>query len=207
MQGAFGHGGPGSGRPLRSRRGKRLAASLASVTAIVLFAGACSDSGSESEEGAGNSGGSGSSSNDPGGSGKGKSTLAYAKCMRENGVKNFPDPNAQGLIDLNGNQVDMKSSQAQAADKKCRSLLPPAGNGSAPEAVRKASLDYAKCMRKNGVKKFPDPNAEGGLDVNGETLGVDPNGQVFKDADKVCQPILEKAADGAPKEVSTGQPK
>jgi hypothetical protein len=177
MQGAHGHDGPDSRRTRRTGRGTRIAASLAGVTALVLFAGACSDSDSDSDSAAG--GGSTSSATTQGS----KSTLAYAQCMRKNGVKNFPDPNAQGLIDINGNEVDMKSEQAQSADAKCKSLLPAAGTGAAPEAVREASLAYAKCMRKNGVPKFPDPNADGGLDINGETLGVDPNGDVFKKAD------------------------
>ncbi|MFF7474803.1 hypothetical protein [Streptomyces sp. NPDC008092] len=197
MQGAHGHDGPDSRRTRRTRRGIRLGASFAGVTAMVLFAGACSDGGSGSDTGAG--GGASATT-------QGKSTLAYAQCMRKNGVANFPDPNAQGLIDINGNNVDMQSAQAQAADKKCKSLLPAGGGGSASQGVRDASLAYAKCMRKNGVPKFPDPNADGGLDINAETLGVDPNGEIYAKADKICQPILEKAAGGNKKEVQSGAP-
>ncbi|MEV7612623.1 hypothetical protein [Streptomyces sp. NPDC089799] len=196
MQGASGRGRPNSTSTGRSRRARKLMASMAGVTAVMLFAVACEGSGGDGDAAApGASKGAAS--------GDRKSTLAYAKCMRENGVANFPDPNAQGLLDIDAS-VDMKSSQAEAADKKCRELLP-AVNATPPAGVQEASLAYSKCMRENGVPKFPDPNAEGGLDINGETLGVDPQGPAFKAADKTCQPILEKIA-GGPKQFQSGGP-
>ncbi|MFF4760310.1 hypothetical protein [Streptomyces sp. NPDC001292] len=196
MQSPSGHGRPNSTSTGRSRRARSLVASLAGVTAIMLFAGACGGSGGDDSDSTAPSGSKPNAANK-------KSTLAYAKCMRENGVSNFPDPNAQGLLNIDGS-VDMKSSQAQAADKKCKELLP-AVNATPPAGVHEASLAYSKCMRENGVPKFPDPNAEGGLDINGDTLGVDPQGPAFKAADKKCQPILEKVA-GGPKEFQSGAP-
>ncbi|MFE6838752.1 hypothetical protein ACFVFI_28420 [Streptomyces sp. NPDC057705] len=194
MQGASGHGRLNSTSTGQPRRARSMAAAMAGVTAIMLFATACGGSG-------GDDGGSAAPSASKSAAGDKKSTLAYAKCMRENGVADFPDPNAQGLLDIDGS-VDMKSTQAQAADKKCKELLP-AVNASPPAGVQEASLAYSKCMRANGVPKFPDPNAEGGLDIDGATLGVDPQGPVFKAADKTCQPILEKVA-GGPKAFQSG---
>ncbi|MFE1807094.1 hypothetical protein [Streptomyces sp. NPDC059533] len=170
---------------------------MAGVTTVMLFAVACGESGGGGAGVAAPSASKGAASGDK------KSTLAYAKCMRENGVANFPDPNAQGLLDIDGS-VDMKSAQSQAADKKCKALLP-AVDAAPPAGVEEASLAYSKCMRENGVPKFPDPNAEGGLDVNGETLGVDPQGPVFKAADTTCRPILEKVA-GGPRQFRSGGP-
>ncbi len=45
----------------------------------------------------------------------------YAKCMRENGVEDFPDPGADGTIQYYGNSdpVEFKS-----ASEKCDDLLP-----------------------------------------------------------------------------------
>lgn len=202
MQGASGHGVLDNSCTGRSRRTRSLVGSLAAVTAIMLFAGACSNDKPSENAVADVPSSKGTAKGAPP---KGGSTLAYAKCMREHGISNFPDPNAQGLLDIDGNKVDMKSSQAQAADKACKPLLPAVGNAKPPAGVKEAALEYSKCMRKNGVPKFPDPNAEGGLDINGETLGVDPNGDVFKGADKTCQPILEKVA-GGPKEIQSGGP-
>jgi len=139
----------------------------------------------------------------PGGGG---SVLAYAKCMREKGIADFPDPDANGMINMNGNKVDTNSAQFKAADSACKGLLPLQGQGNVdPSVVQKASLEYAKCMRDKGVTKFPDPNAQGGFDVDGDNLGVDPNGSIFKSADAACQPILQKAAGGKPMVQSSPQ--
>lgn len=68
--------------------------------------------------------------------------LAYAKCMRSNGVANFPDPKFEG----NGvtlslpKTVNPNSTRFKAADKTCKKLMPqggggPAGSGSGPATV------------------------------------------------------------------------
>lgn len=45
---------------------------------------------------------------------------AYAKCMRENGFPDFPDPDPEsGGIALNGDQFDPRDPEFQAADKAC----------------------------------------------------------------------------------------
>ncbi|GAB3900313.1 hypothetical protein GCM10029964_087500 [Kibdelosporangium lantanae] len=138
----------------------------------------------------------------------GTGMVAYSKCMRTEGVRDFPDPNAQGKIDLgSGKKFDPNSDVFKAADTKCKKLLPDGGNAAPPPAaVGPAQINYAKCMRENGVPKFPDPNAEGGIDLNGETLGVDPTGPVFKAADDKCKHFLEEAAGGAPRVEKTGGP-
>lgn len=134
--------------------------------------------------------------------------VAYSKCMRGAGITDFPDPNAQGKIDLgSGKKFDPNSDAFKAADAKCKKLLPDGGNAAPPPAaVGPAQINYAKCMRENGVPKFPDPNAEGGIDLNGATLGVDPTGPVFKAADGKCKHFLEEAAGGAPRVEQTGAP-
>jgi hypothetical protein len=47
-----------------------------------------------------------------------------AKCMRENGVKDFPDPGADGSIQYYGHSPEFTSAQ-----EKCRDILPGEGNG------------------------------------------------------------------------------
>jgi hypothetical protein len=46
------------------------------------------------------------------------------KCMRENGVKDFPDPGADGSIQYYGHSPEFTSAQ-----EKCRDILPGQGNG------------------------------------------------------------------------------
>ena len=49
--------------------------------------------------------------------------LKYATCMRSNGVPNFPDPNGQGLIQVNATgSLDASSPQFQKAETACNSL-------------------------------------------------------------------------------------
>jgi hypothetical protein len=53
--------------------------------------------------------------------------LAYSKCMRENGLPDFPDPtfeNGGMSLRLGKKGIDPKSDTFKAADQKCKSLLP-----------------------------------------------------------------------------------
>ncbi|HYN97781.1 MAG TPA: hypothetical protein VES42_28410 [Pilimelia sp.] len=51
-----------------------------------------------------------------------------AKCMRENGIENFPDPAADGGIRLNRNSgIDPESAEFKAATEKCRQFRPSPG--------------------------------------------------------------------------------
>jgi hypothetical protein len=51
--------------------------------------------------------------------------LQHSKCMRENGVPNFPDMPTDGSgISLSQLGIDPKSPAYQAAQKKCQNLLP-----------------------------------------------------------------------------------
>lgn len=52
-----------------------------------------------------------------------RALLAMARCMRRNGVPNFPDPNAQGQFDP-GSSIDKSSPAVQAAVEKCSKLMP-----------------------------------------------------------------------------------
>lgn len=53
---------------------------------------------------------------------------AFARCIRENGVADFPDPDADGVIQYHGEDPDFESAQ-----QTCRHLSPPVagqeGNG------------------------------------------------------------------------------
>jgi hypothetical protein len=53
--------------------------------------------------------------------------LNFSRCMRSHGVPNFPDPvviNGSITWNINGNSLDLRSPQAQAAQRACQSLLP-----------------------------------------------------------------------------------
>jgi hypothetical protein len=183
-----------------------LAAALSALAIAALILGGCG--GKSSNRSVASVATSASSAGSSSGKGGGGSTLAYAKCMRNKGIAGFPDPATNGVISMDGSKIDTNSAQFKAADEACKSLLPPQGQANTdPAEVQKAALEYAKCMREKGVTKFPDPNAQGGFDVDGTKLGVDPDGSIFKSADAACQPILQKAAGNRPRTQSSPQVK
>ncbi|GAA3966552.1 hypothetical protein GCM10023085_56260 [Actinomadura viridis] len=202
-------GGRGSGGPgRRSRVRARAGVLVTGMAAVALLAGACGGSDGDGNDVATNPTASSSPAKGNGGPAKGDprtAALAYAKCMREKGVPQFPDPDANGGIAIDGSKVPQDSPQFKNANEACKGLLPapPPGGGGVPED-RAEALKYSKCMRENGVPKFPDPNPGGGLGIDAEKLGVDPNGPVYKEADKKCQkhlggqPVTQGGGPGAP---------
>ncbi len=94
--------------------------------------------------------------------------VKFAECMRNNGVSEFPDPNASGAFTIeniaNGSSIDTNSAAFTRAISACKDLEPAGFTGSkrSPEQ-QKAALKFAQCIRDNGVKDFPDPDPNGPL--------------------------------------------
>jgi hypothetical protein len=88
--------------------------------------------------------------------------VKFAECVRENGVSDFPDPDASGAFTIetiaNGSSVDTSSVAFTRALTACKDLEPPGfyGETRSPEQ-QEAALEFAQCIRDNGVKDFPDP--------------------------------------------------
>jgi hypothetical protein len=124
---------------------------------------------------AGCSSGSADSPNTATGSGGASTTAAnrekamkFAECMRDNGVREFPDPNASGELTIdavaNGTSLDPSSAAFKNAIGACKDLQPPGFTGRKRSAQEQAyALKFAQCMRDNGVKDFPDPTPDGAL--------------------------------------------
>jgi len=102
------------------------------------------------------------------GAGRGQA-VKFAECMRENGVSEFPDPDASGAMTidgvLNGSSLDPGTPAWKAAIGACKDLQPPGftGDGEASAGEQETRLEFARCMRENGVKDFPDPAPDGPL--------------------------------------------
>src|SRR5688572_26165200 len=63
--------------------------------------------------------------------------LAFAQCMRDNGVPDFPDPVDDG-INLGGTGIDRNSPGFKDAEKACETLLPgPSSNTGGNSAWQK----------------------------------------------------------------------
>jgi hypothetical protein len=112
-------------------------------------------------------------SNDSDGTGKDAAAnqteaVKFAECMRDNGVSEFPDPDASGGLTIdgvvNGSSLDTSTPAWQEAIGACRDLQPPGftGTEASPEE-QEVRLEFAQCMRDNGVEDFPDPAPNGPL--------------------------------------------
>lgn len=118
--------------------------------------------------------------------------LRHAQCIRDNGVPNFPDPklNADGGISLDV-RGGVDKEKVDAAMERCKHLEPGGGQpGQTDPEMQARALQYAKCMRANGVPRFPDPTKDGGIALDGDKLGVDPRGETFKAAEAACQKYM-----------------
>ncbi|GAA0474196.1 hypothetical protein Aca07nite_44270 [Actinoplanes capillaceus] len=112
--------------------------------------------------------------------------LKYAKCMREQGLEWFPDPKADGRMEVAVPQtVDMDAMQE--AEKVCKKFLP---NGGEPPPRSAEDIEqerkFAQCMRDNGVSNYPDPNENGEIAIDGSKLGTGPGDPTFDAAEKAC---------------------
>jgi hypothetical protein len=135
--------------------------------------------------------------------------LAFARCMRANGVPNFPDPQPGGGFVFNANGINPSAPAISAAHAKCQKLMSggPPGPGSTthPSAQTLAKLlAIAQCMRSHGVPQFPDPRTSVPIHPFGSGAGVitDYDGAIllFPSATDMQSPAYKQdlAACGAP---------
>jgi hypothetical protein len=94
--------------------------------------------------------------------------VKFAECMRDNGIRDFPDPDASGqfTIDevLNGSSLDSSTPAWQSAITACKDLEPSGFTGDTRSAQQQeAALEFAQCIRDNGVRDFPDPGPNDAL--------------------------------------------
>lgn len=131
--------------------------------------------------------------------------LEFARCMRDNGIPEFPDPE----LDQNGNlqlfggggpgQLGADRSTIEAGFDECGDLI----EGLISQAFRDIDqsefqdnfLEFAVCMRDQGID-MADPDFSGGFGP-GEGGGrglfgdIDPQDPAFQEAAEECQGIFE----------------
>ncbi len=161
-------------RLTRSRRTSLVAATLLSGVLVAGCGGSSpslTSSASSAASGATTAGSStatgrvttSSGSTAPGGGGSGP--LAFARCMRANGVPSFPDPSPGGGAKFD---IPAGTNQAapafQAAQAKCQKLMEGGnqlpGPGQTTDPTEQTLLKLRKiavCMRAHGISGFPDP--------------------------------------------------
>lgn len=177
------------------------------LAAAVLAAGGCANSDEPERTVATVGPAAGEETPGPGaaeGQSKGRDPVAYAKCMRENGVPNFPDPDENGQIRLDPNSgVDQESAEFRKGQEACKQYLGSAAKvkeDAASQWTVENKLKYADCMRKNGLPSFPDP------DKNGQMVlprSLDPESEQFKSAESACAQFgpqnMPRGGGGAPR--------
>ena len=132
--------------------------------------------------------------------------LKAAQCMRDNGVKDFPDP----VVDSSGSArpgalgsvLNRNDPSVRAAFEKCGDAFQAARPQFTPEEQQTrqdALLAFAKCMRANGVN-VPDPTfgpqGAGGGQPRGPFGGLNPNTPAFAKARTACQDTLSEVLPG-----------
>jgi hypothetical protein len=137
---------------------------LAVLALVVLTGAGCSKAPAHTDTG------SGSGSTDGNNAAATTQGLAFqfSKCMRDNGVQEFPDPDASGQLTIdaiaNGSSLDLNSAVFKQALTACKSLEPPGFTGHKRNAQeQEGALKFAQCIRDNGVKDFPDPTPDAPL--------------------------------------------
>jgi hypothetical protein len=169
-----------------NRTGKNMSRTLrplAALAMVALISAGCSNAGAETGTGSssatrisgpttapnssnaaaetGSSGGNTTAANR-------EQAVKFAECMRKNGVREFPDPDASGTLTIdgiaNGSSLDTSSAAFKQAIAACKDLQPPGFIGHKRTAQEQENaLKFAQCIRDNGVKDFPDPTPDGPL--------------------------------------------
>ena len=82
--------------------------------------------------------------------------------MRAYGVPRFPDPSADGSIDLASSGLNLSAPAVRAAQAKCKILLPVKRPPSQPPTAKAYArlLAWATCMRQRGIAGLADPRPD-----------------------------------------------
>jgi hypothetical protein len=166
--------------------------SPASAGSSSASAGSSSSTGGSSSTTVGSAGPGGSSNT--GGSTLGQQDLAFAQCMRSDGVTDFPDPSSNGQFGAISSQLE-ETPHFAAGFNACKHLLPAGGEIKAQQDQAQL-LKFAQCMHAHGVPTYPESNSNvnpysvlaPNTAVNAlKVAGVNPNSPVVQAAVQACE--------------------
>ena len=161
---------------------------LAALAIVAVIGAGCSDEPDEN----GNTGSSNAGQ---------PQAVKFAECMRDNGVSEFPDPDASGELTIdgvvNGSSIDPDAPAWNEAIAACEDLQPPGftGDEDVTAEEQEARLEFAQCIRDNGVEDFPDP-AEDAPMVNTNLIpsaATEAGMTVLNAAMETCGDLAEEA--------------
>lgn len=131
--------------------------------------------------------------------------LAFSRCMRSHGVREFPDPPPSGKLDVPSAQsLGVGITQLQSAQNACRGLLPNGGSGPSRAEVQQEWSEFrrfARCMRRDGVSSWPDPSIRSATDPRpifriqpvDPASPIDPNAPQIRSKLHDCDSLLRTA--------------
>ena len=161
----------------------RTAVSIITGVALALLAAACGGNPASTGPGGSSNAGGPASAQAPS-----SQMLAFARCMRSNGVPSFPDPSSSGELPKESTrQLGVSTSKFQSAQNACRHLLP--NGGGVPDQARLAqvraqALRFAQCMRSHRVA-LPDPDSSGRI-PDPASVGINQGSPQFEAANQAC---------------------
>jgi hypothetical protein len=168
------------------------AAATIAAAGLALLAAACGGSPARGVGQLGTTARQNSSSSTPAAaSAQQNGAVAYARCMRSNGVPRWPDPNSSGVFDkskLTPRQLGASSARVQAAQGACSHYLPNGGSGRTAaqlQQMKAQGLRFSQCVRAHGVPSFPDPDSTGRI-PDPASVGVDQGSPKFRAANQAC---------------------
>lgn len=127
------------------------------------------------------------------------SAVAYAACMRAYGVLEFPDPNSSGGFDkpkVAAASSKVTSSLFLAASLACQGLLS-AQPTTQPSPGTARLIEFAQCMRAQGITGFPDPDSSGEVNFRA-AHDLYPDSLQFRTALTACQHYAPSMLFGGP---------
>jgi hypothetical protein len=103
--------------------------------------------------------------------------------MREHGVP-MTDPEVDGDTVRQGRpDKGAAGDKLFPAEDACKQYRPAQETGPGMDLKKELTRTEAKCMREHGVENFPDPAADGTIQVPSE-VGADPQ---YMDARQICR--------------------
>jgi hypothetical protein len=174
-----------STRRRRRHRRVRTGVLAGALVGVALLAAACSSGSSNANSPSVGATSSSSSTNQ-------QKALAYTSCMRSHGITNFPDPNSQGSFVGRMGRLNASSPQYIKANQTCEKLLPDGGQITPGQSqkLEAEGLQYAECMRSNGITSFPDPTVMSNGAVSLAAPGVDSSSPEYQSANQACKSDL-----------------
>jgi hypothetical protein len=166
-----------------------------SALALIAVIGAGCGSNAPSDAGSATTPGSTGTAVDKGATDQDKA-VRFAECIRGHGVPHFPDPDAKGEYVFG---IDVSPAVWRKAVDACKALEPPGAlSGKRSPKQQSAALRFAACIRRHGVKDFPDPvNGEPLVDTTKIPSSNQPGGMtILNAAMHTCGSILKLAAGG-----------